>query len=113
VVVEASGGDMGMGVESNPGLVVNAGDESLLMGNPSHVMYPGLESVPSGVTWLCVPKLEKSNLIPLSGSGSCSGWSEMGCVEAVGNCVVVVVGSVVRTDIGSDKAQRSSKQRLS
>jgi len=99
VVVEASGGDMGAEVESNAGLVVKVGDELLLMGNLSHVMYPGSESIPSGVTWLYVLNLGKLNLIPLSGSGSYGGQSEMGCA--------------VRADVGSDKARRSSKRRLS
>ena len=97
--VEASSGDMGAGVESNAGLVVKVGDESLLMGDLSCVMYPGSESVPSGVSWLYVLNSGKSNLIPLSGSGSCGGQSGMGCA--------------VRADVGSDKARRSSKRRLS
>ena len=110
--VEASSGDMGVGVELNAGLVVKAGDKSLLMGDPSCVMYPGSESVPSGVMWLYVPNSGKLNLIPLSESGSCGGRLGMGYAETVGNCMAML-GNVVRADVGSDKAQRSSNQRLS
>ena len=53
------------------GLVEKAGDEPVSISDASRVMYPGSESVPSGV--MCVQNWNsgKSNLSPLSKSGSC------------------------------------------
>ena len=81
--VGASDDEKSAGDTSNAGLVVNSGDLLESNGETAHVMYPGSDSVPAGVTWLCAVRLGNSNAISLwDGWGSGVGFATSGA-EAV------------------------------
>ena len=77
--VGASDNEKAAGDASNVGLVVNSGDVLESNGETARVMYPGSDSVPAGVTWLCAVRLGNSNAISLwNGWGSGVGFATSG-----------------------------------
>ena len=61
--IEASEDKKAAGDVSNAGLVVNSGDVLESNREVAYVMYPGSDSVPAGVMWLCTVRLGNSNAI--------------------------------------------------
>ena len=69
----SDGEELFTGLVSNAGLVVKAGEVPVSIGDAARVMYPGSESVPSGVMWLWIPSSGKSKQIPPSETGKDGG----------------------------------------
>lgn len=69
--VESYGEVLKAGDVLKAGLVVKWMEELVSIGEPSRVMYPGSESVPCGVTWLCARSSGKSKVKSSERCGSC------------------------------------------
>ena len=96
---------MWAGLVSNLGLLLKAGDELVGIGEWFLVMYPGSESVPSGVMWLWTAKSGNSRGKLPSKTGSCGARSAAKGVDAVFDRL-----SEVR--VGLKRARSSSKRRV-